>query len=75
MRGLGLELTIVEAWVPPAPRGSDDNLMDYFLNQGYSIPLLLSINRCRVYLQDLSLSKLVSKWSNVARIARKALSR
>jgi len=57
---LKLRLHITQAWLPSVPKGNDINLMDYFLTQNYSPHQLSSINRCRVYLQALSLSDLVS---------------
>jgi hypothetical protein len=55
-----IQLEIVQAWLPPTPKGNDFNLMDYFLASNMSQSHLQSINRCRLYLQLLNLSDMVS---------------
>jgi len=61
---LQLKLHITQAWLPPIPNGNDINLMDYSLSRGHTPNQLQSLNRCRVYLQALSLSDLVSADGN-----------
>jgi hypothetical protein len=57
---LGITLSITNAWLPPAPQGQDVNLMEYFSSQNIHPSHLKSINRCRIYLQVLNLSDIVS---------------
>jgi hypothetical protein len=51
---------IKHAWLPPTPTTADVNLMDYFISIGSSPKLLVSLNRCRVFLQLLLFSDMVS---------------
>jgi hypothetical protein len=60
MSKLHLQLHIQQVWLPPSPTGADVNLMDYFLSMDLSSTRLISINRCRVLLQILLLSDIVS---------------
>jgi hypothetical protein len=55
-----LKITMTRVWLPPSPEGPNVTLMSYFVSQGHSSKNLQSINRCRVYLQVLFLSDLVS---------------
>jgi len=57
---LGATISITKAWLPPSPNGNDINLMDYFLSQGLSTKHFQSVNQCRIYLQVLLLSDMVS---------------
>jgi hypothetical protein len=60
MSKLHLQLHIQQVWLPPSPTGADVNLMDYFLSMELSSTQLIRINRCRVFLQILLLSDIVS---------------
>jgi hypothetical protein len=61
MHKLHLHIVISRAWLPQPPKGVDLNLIDdYFISQGYSSKKLQKFNRCRVFLQLLSLSDMVS---------------
>jgi hypothetical protein len=53
-------LKIKRAWYPHLPRSNDVMLMDYFLSLNYKPQQLESLNRCRIFLQVLSLSDIVS---------------
>jgi hypothetical protein len=53
-------ITISEAWLPPIPKGNNLNLMEYFVSQKFSPKQLIRLNQCRLYLQLLSLSDMVS---------------
>jgi hypothetical protein len=48
------------AWLPPKLTGNDFNIMEYFISQKFSSQQLLRLNRCRLYLQLLSLSDMAS---------------
>jgi hypothetical protein len=60
MSKLNIKLDIKQAWLPQPPQSTDINLMDYFLTKGMTGNELLSINRCRIYLQLLNLSDMTS---------------
>jgi len=60
MSQLNITLTIKDLWLLPSPTGADINLVDYFISQGLTAKQLVSINCCRVYLQLLLLSDMVS---------------
>jgi len=60
MDKLQLQVTIKKAWIPPTADTSNVNLMNYFVSQGLSRKSLQSVNRCRIYLQVLPLSDIVS---------------
>jgi hypothetical protein len=49
-----------KAWLPPKPSGNDLNIMEYLVSQKFSPKQLIRLNRCRLYLQLLSLSDMVS---------------
>jgi len=57
---VGYSVTVSQQWLPVPPRKYDKGLMDQFIQLGFE-PLQLGIlNRCRLYLQVLYLSDLVS---------------
>jgi hypothetical protein len=60
MSNLQVTVFIARAWLPPSPMGNDINLMDYFLTKGLSTKNLHSVNHCRVYLEVLLLSNIIS---------------
>jgi hypothetical protein len=57
---LNINIFMVKAWLPPKPVGNDLNQMEYFVSQRFSSQQLIGLNRCRLYLQLLSLSDMVS---------------
>jgi hypothetical protein len=57
---LQLKITMVNAWLPPKPMDNDLNIMEYFISQKFLPKQLIRLNRCRLYLQLLSLSDMVS---------------
>jgi len=57
---LDVKMDITQAWLPTTPQGNDINLIDYFLAKGMTCKELLSINRCRIFLQLLILSDMTS---------------
>jgi hypothetical protein len=60
LSNLQITIFIKQVWLPPTLTTADVNLMDYFKSIGSSPKLLVSLNRCRVYLQLLLLSDMVS---------------
>jgi hypothetical protein len=60
MRKLNLTIVIKNIWLPPQPVGNDINLMEYFVARQFSSLELSRLNRCRLYLQLVSLSDMVS---------------
>jgi hypothetical protein len=60
MRKLNLTIVIKNIWFPPQPVRNDINLMEYFVTRKFSSLQLSRLNRCRLYLQLLSLSDMVS---------------
>ena len=67
-----VKIHMADAWLHPPLSGNDINIMDHFMQQNNPIQKLLQINRCRVYLQVLSLSDLAS--ADGARLIAPALS-
>jgi hypothetical protein len=57
---LHININMVKTWLPPKPSGNDLNLMEYFISQRFSPKQLIRLNQCRLYLQLLSLSDMVS---------------
>jgi len=57
---LKLQVSATSQWLPPLLRNHDKNLMDYFIGLGYSPAILGTLNRCRLYLQIVTLSDIVS---------------
>jgi hypothetical protein len=57
---LGLQLDMMKAWIPRTTHGADLNIMDYFLSRNHPPSDLMSINQCRIYLQLIFLSNMVS---------------
>jgi len=54
------KVVVHQEWLPSKPRANDISLMDQFMALGYKANQLLSLNRCRLYLQVIYLSDLVS---------------
>ncbi len=67
-----VKIHMADAWLHPPLSGNDINIMDHFMQQNNPIQKLLQINRCRVYLQVLSLSDLAP--ADGARLIAPALS-
>jgi hypothetical protein len=57
---VGLLITISQLWLPMLTRWSNVALMDFFIEQGFSANVLGTLNHCRLYLQVLTLSNIVS---------------
>jgi hypothetical protein len=57
---LKLQVSVADQWIPSLTRAHDKNLMDYFVGLGYSPAILGTLNRCRLYLQIITLSDIVS---------------
>lgn len=55
-----LSITMRDAWLPSSLEPGDVNLMEYFVSRSFFAKQLASLNRCRVYLQVLFLSDIVS---------------
>jgi hypothetical protein len=57
-----LKITIImkQVWLPSKPTGHDINLMEYFISRQFSPRQLSRLNLCRLYLQVISLSDMVS---------------
>jgi hypothetical protein len=55
-----LLITTTKHWLPKLVREHDKVLMDYFIALGYSTHILGALNRCRIYLQVITLSDIVS---------------
>jgi hypothetical protein len=55
-----LLITTTKHWLPKLVREHDKVLMDYFIALGYSAPTLGALNCCRIYLQVITLSDIVS---------------
>jgi hypothetical protein len=55
-----LSITLAKQWLPDQARDGDVSLMEHFVNQGFKASQLLQLNRCRVYLQVLTLAAIVS---------------
>jgi hypothetical protein len=60
MRRTKLLIDIDGHWLPEATREFDVVLMDYFVEEGYSAAALGSLNRCRLYLQVITLADISS---------------
>jgi hypothetical protein len=57
---INLSVLTTNQWVPASIRDNDVILMDYFIRQGYSGASLGLLNRCRLYLQIISLADIAS---------------
>jgi hypothetical protein len=57
---VGLIITFSQLWLPTLTRQSDVALMDFYIERGFSTNVLGTLNRCRLYLQVLTLSNIVS---------------
>jgi hypothetical protein len=55
-----LTVTLAQQWLPVQTRTGDVSLMEHSVQQGYTAYQLGQINRCRVYLQVLTLADIVS---------------
>lgn len=55
-----LHVTTSTHWMPKTLRQYDKILMDYFIALGYTASALGALNRCRIYLQIITLSDIVS---------------
>jgi hypothetical protein len=55
-----LLITTTKHWLPKLVREHDKVLMDYFIALGYPKHILGALNRCRIYLQVITLSDIVS---------------
>jgi hypothetical protein len=51
---------VSKQWIPPLTRIEDIALMDHFVQQGYKPAQLTQLNRCRLYLQAITLAGIVS---------------
>jgi len=51
---------IFQHWCPPLPRANDHPIMDLALSYQLAIPIIQSINRCRIHLKVFFLSDVVS---------------
>jgi hypothetical protein len=57
---LQLDIRIAKHWCPQLTRRDDKVLMDYLIELGYTASTLGALNRCRLYLQIITLSDIVS---------------
>jgi hypothetical protein len=53
-------LVLSTQWIPSLARVEDIALMEYFVNAGYPASQLAQLNRCRLYLQVITLADIVS---------------
>jgi len=51
---------VSKQWIPPLTRIEDIALMDHFVQQRYKPAQLTQLNRCRLYLQAITLADIVS---------------
>lgn len=57
---VGYDIHVHQQWLPILPRKNNHALMDHFMKLGYSASQLATLNRCRIYLQIIFLSDIVS---------------
>jgi hypothetical protein len=57
---LQIQVHLTQHWLPVISWQNDMVLMDHFITQGYSAAALGTLNRCRLYLQVITLSDIVS---------------
>jgi hypothetical protein len=57
---VGLVITLRQQWLPVIARQADIALMDHFITQGYKASQFIQLNRCRLYLQVITLTDIVS---------------
>jgi len=55
-----LAVILTRQWLPILPRHADIALMDHFIRQGYKASQLIRLNCCRIYLQVITLTDIVS---------------
>jgi hypothetical protein len=60
MQRSSLRITLTPQWLPAHTRNGDIALMDHFVSQGYKAHQLIQLNRCRLYLQVITLTDIVS---------------
>ncbi len=51
-----LTITLTKQWLPPHVRTGDVALMEHFVNLGFKASQLTQLNRCRLYLQAITLA-------------------
>jgi len=57
---INLEVQLLDQWLPTVVREHDVVLMDFFIAQGYNSSQLRRLNRCRIYLQAITLADITS---------------
>jgi len=60
LRRIKLHIEVSGHWLPEAGREFDVVLMDFFVEEGYSAAALGSLNRCRLFLQVITLADIFS---------------
>jgi hypothetical protein len=57
---INLKVQLQDQWLPSVTREHDIALMDFFITQGYKNSQLGRLNRCRIYLQVITLADITS---------------